>query len=443
MKAYRTSVKIKLGLIVAAVVIAVASLGYTNRLANRLMQQERDSIQLYARAIEYQALAGPENPVLAELSALDAALARGAIDLPPDSVRALRTALAWAQSMPASEEIDFVFNEIIEPGRFSVPAIITDTTLSFVSAARNVPVDSARTIEERDADFIARARAMDGVHEPIRVDYGGDLVQLVHYGESETVEQLRWFPLVQLLFVAAFVGVGYLGFSYVRRSEQANLWVGMAKEAAHQLGTPLSSMIGWIELLRLEGEDDPDGMASTVADELERDVGRLRRVADRFSKIGSVPELHVQPLAPVVEGVAEYVGRRVPKEGRQIGLSVDVAPGLDVALNAELFEWVVENLLKNALDAIEGDGSIAVRGRVEKGSAVVEVRDTGKGIDRAAARHIFRPGFSTKRRGWGLGLSLAKRIVEDYHGGTLTLAETRVGHGTTFRIALPLASRAA
>ena len=440
MKAYRTSVKIKLGLIVAAVVIAVASLGYTNRLANRLMQQERDSIQLWARAIEYQALAGPDNPVLAELSALDAALASGALAVPADSARALRSALAWALAMPASGEIDFVFNEIIEPGRFSVPAIITDTLLTDASAGRNVPTDSTWTLDEQTADYLARAREMDEVHEPIRVDYGGGLVQLVHYGESETVGQLRWFPLVQLLFVAAFVGVGYLGFSYVRRSEQANLWVGMAKEAAHQLGTPLSSMIGWIELLRLEGEDEPGGMVTTVADELERDVGRLRRVADRFSKIGSVPELQVQPLAPVVESVAEYVGRRVPKEGRQIGLAVDMAPGLNVALNGELFEWVVENLLKNALDAIEGDGEIAVRGRLEKGNAVIDVRDTGKGIDRAAARHVFRPGFSTKRRGWGLGLSLAKRIVEDYHGGTLTLAETRVGHGTTFRISLPLAS---
>ena len=440
MKAYRTSVKIKLGLIVAAVAIAVASLGYTNRLANRLMQQERDSIQLYARAIEYQALSGPGNPVLAELAALDALLAQGALGLSPDSAHALRQALTWAQAMPASEEIDFVFNEIIEPGRFSVPAIITDTLLATATAARNVATDSTLTLDEEQAFLLERAREMDAVHAPIRVDYGGDLVQLVHYGESATVEQLRWFPLVQLLFVAAFVGVGYLGFSYVRRSEQANLWVGMAKEAAHQLGTPLSSMIGWIELLRLDGEDEPRSMAVTVADELERDVGRLRRVADRFSKIGSVPELRAQPVGPVVESVAEYVGRRVPKEGRQIELAVNVAPTLDVALNAELFEWVIENLLKNALDAIPGDGEIAVRGWAEKGNAVVEVRDTGKGIDRAAARHIFRPGFSTKRRGWGLGLSLAKRIVEDYHGGALTLAETRVGQGTTFRITLPLAS---
>ena len=442
MKAYRTSVKIKLGLIVAAVAIAVASLGYTNRLANRLMQQERDSIQLYARAIEYQAQSGPGNPVLPELAALDRALARGALSISADSARALRSAVAWAEAMPASEEIDFVFNEIIEPGRFSVPAIITDTLVTEVGPARNVPVDSSLTADEQQALYLERAREMDEVHDPIRVDYGDGFVQLVHYGESEIVNQLRWFPLVQLLFVAAFVGVGYLGFSYVRRSEQANLWVGMAKEAAHQLGTPLSSMIGWIELLRLEGEDEPDGMASTVADELERDVGRLRRVADRFSKIGSVPELQPQPLAPVVRGVAEYVGRRVPKEGRQIGLSVDLPDGLEVALNAELFEWVVENLLKNALDAIEGDGSISVRGRREKANAVIDVRDTGKGIDRAAARHVFRPGFSTKRRGWGLGLSLAKRIVEDYHGGTLALAESRVGQGTTFRITLPLAEPA-
>jgi len=273
---------------------------------------------------------------------------------------------------------------------------------------------------------------MDEVHEPILIEGFG---QLVHYGESPLAVLIRRFPVVQLAVVALFVLVGYLGFSYVRRSEQSSLWVGMAKEAAHQLGTPLSSMIGWIELLRLGDAADPQ----TVADELEQDVERLRRVADRFEKIGSRPILEVTPIRPVLEAVADYMRRRVPQRGPGVEITVEAPQELAAPLNVELFEWVVENLLKNALDAMEGvPGShrIALTARSQGTTVVVDVRDTGKGMDRATARHVFRPGFSTKRRGWGLGLSLARRIVEDYHGGSLSVAESRPGAGTTFRIVL-------
>ena len=208
----------------------------------------------------------------------------------------------------------------------------------------------------------------------------------------------------------------------------------MAKEAAHQLGTPLSSMIGWVELLRLGDAADPE----TIADELERDVDRLRRVADRFEKIGSRPALTPTPVRPVLDAVADYIRRRVPTSA-PAEITVDAPADLEAALNVELFEWVVENLLKNALDAMEGvpgPHRIEMVGRRVGGQVVLTVRDTGKGMDRATARHVFRPGFSTKRRGWGLGLSLAKRIVETYHGGELSVAETKPGEGTTFRIAL-------
>ncbi|MEM1041465.1 MAG: HAMP domain-containing sensor histidine kinase [Bacteroidota bacterium] len=449
MKAYRTSVKIKLGLIVAAVLIAVASLWYTNDLANRLMRQEQEAIQLWARAIEYQTQVDSENPYQDAFAQLEGLLRGPAAEpLPRRSLDSLRAALQWARSMPASDEINFVFNEIVQPERFYVPAIITDTTLSLVVTSRNVDVDSSRTQEQIDADLLREAAAFDAIHPPIRLDLGDGLdVQLIHYGESDTVRTLRWFPFVQFLFVGLFILVGYLGFSYVRRSEQSSLWVGMAKEAAHQLGTPISSIMGWTELLRA-GNGVPNAQ---VADELDKDVGRLHRVADRFQKIGSVPALEAQPLAPVTESIADYVRRRLPSAGRRVELEVDVPPGLWVSANRELFEWVVENLLKNALDALEGEaGTITVRGYRTPGRAgtvTLDVRDTGKGIERSAARHVFRPGFSTKQRGWGLGLSLAKRIVEDYHGGTLTLAETRPGQGTTFRIVLaeaePVADAAA
>jgi signal transduction histidine kinase len=430
-KAYRTSAKLKLGLIVAAVAIAVSSLAWTNRLADRLMEQDAEAVRLWARAIEYQAGARAFNPYLEQLQTLDSLVAAGR--LAPDT-SGLRAALAWARSMPPSEELDFVFNEVIAPRRFSVPAIITDSQMTAVITHQNVRVDSTAGEPAVSAELLERAREMDLESPPIRFEYLAGEVQLVHYGESSLARMIRLFPFVQLLFVALFVLVGYMGFSYVRRSEQSLLWVGMAKEAAHQLGTPLSSMIGWIELLRLrhEGEAAIEG----VADELERDVSRLRRVADRFEKIGTAPVLAPAPVGPALEHVADYMRRRVPQQGRRVELTVASEPDLHAWINGELFEWVIENLLKNALDAIEGDGEIAVRAARDDDEVIVEVADTGKGIDRSVQRMIFRPGFSTKRRGWGLGLSLARRIVEEYHGGRLDLLDSRPGVGTTFGITL-------
>ena len=428
MTPYRTSTRIKLGLIVAAVAIAVASLAFTQRLADRLEAQDAQAVEVWARAIEFQfrasdAAQGTDPAVWDELSSVIAG---------PDVSESRRAELAAAldslRDGPSVDGLDFVFSEIIEPGRFSVPAVVTDTAMTAATAARNV---------DDGVDLLALARQMDRVHRPIAVGGG----QLVHYGESPLARLIRLFPVVQLGVVALFVLVGYLGFSYVRRSEQSSLWVGMAREAAHQLGTPLSSMMGWVELLRLGDAADPE----TVADELEHDVERLRRVADRFEKIGSRPELEPTPVRPVLDRVADYIRRRVPTSA-PVAITVDAPDALAARLNGELFEWVVENLLKNALDAMEGAAApgggphrIAVAARAEGDRVVVEVADTGRGMDRATARHVFRPGFSTKRRGWGLGLSLARRIVEAYHGGELSVAETAPGAGTTFRIVLDAA----
>ena len=406
MTAYRTSTKIKLGLIVAAVVIAVASLVFTQRLADRLEAQDAEAVELWARAIEFQSRA------------------------------ALRD---QGGDSDGADGLDFVFTQIVEPARFSVPAILTDSAVTVASAWRHVRgVEAGAQGPEVQQRLLALARAMDTDNPPIPLNVAPGLVQLVHYGESPLARMIRLFPFVQLGVVSLFVLVGYLGFSYVRRSEQAGLWVGMAREAAHQLGTPLTSLIGWTELLRMGDAVAP----AQVADELERDIERLQRVAHRFEKIGSTPDLTPQPVAPVLERVADYVRRRLPQSA-PVTLTVDAPAGLEASLNAELFEWVVENLLKNAMDAMEGVPAppgghrIAVAAGERGGSVVVDVRDSGKGMDRATARHVFRPGFSTKRRGWGLGLSLARRIVEDYHGGTLSVAGSRPGVGTTFRVEVP------
>ena len=426
MTAYRVSTRIKLGLILAAIAIALASLAFTQHLADRLEAQDAQAVELWARAIEFQyrvsGAAYAVDPAVWD----DLAAGLDGLDLPPERRAALAAALDSLRDGPPSDGLDFVFTEIVEPGRFSVPAILTDTGMTAAAGARNVA---------EGADLLALAREMDEVHAPIRIeDYG----QIVHYGESPLARLIRLFPVVQLGVVALFVLVGYLGFSYVRRSEQSSLWVGMAREAAHQLGTPLSSMIGWIELLRLGDAAAPE----TVADELEQDVDRLRRVADRFEKIGSQPALTPTPVRPVLESVADYIRRRVPTSGAAVAITVDAPDALAAQLNAELFEWVVENLLKNALDAMDGKSGphrIVLSARPQDVRVVIEVADTGRGMDRATARHVFRPGFSTKRRGWGLGLSLARRIVEVYHGGELSVAETQPGVGTTFRIVLDAA----
>lgn len=436
MKAYQTGTRLKLGLIAAAVAIAAASLLFTWRLADRLQSQDEAAVELWARAIEFQGrISSQGNPYAPELAALDSAIEAGTLTIQDVDPERVRDALTWAENQPSGEGLDFVFGEIIQPRRFSVPAIITDSARTYVATSRNVRVDSSRGMEAVQEDLLRLAEAMDADNEPIRFEFSPGNVQFVHYGESELARLIRAFPLVQLVVVGLFILVGYLGFSYLRRSEQSLLWVGMAKEAAHQLGTPLSSMIGWIELLRL-GDAAP---AEQVADELEADVDRLRRVADRFEKIGSRPTMEPVRLGPVLDDVAAYMRRRIPRSGPAVTLTVESSPELAADLNPELFEWVVENLLKNALDAMERGGTIAIRARREGDQVLVDVQDTGKGMDRATARLVFKPGFSTKRRGWGLGLSLARRIVEEYHGGRLEVAASRPGVGTTFRITLAAA----
>lgn len=437
MTTYSSTVKIKLGLIVAAVVIAIASLWYTNRMANSVQLRELDYTRLWTRALQYQyeSQVGAINPHQGTFIFLEQMIRDGSLASYDATQAELLAAVRWARRMPPPGETIFVSNEIVIPNRFEVPTIVTDTTGFEIVSYRNVGADSLVTAADS-----ARVRALvdelDNQYDPLRIDLdigGYHLAQVVHYGESSLVKQLRLFPFVQLFFVAMFIFVGYMGFSHVRRNEQSNLWVGMAKEAAHQLGTPLSSMLGWIEVLRSGGLETPE----RVALELENDVLRLQKVASRFSKIGSRPDLILTPLGPVVDSVYQYMVRRIPDDGA-VQLSIDVAEDLAAPLNAELFEWVIENLLKNGLDAIEMAGSVRIITYQEGRHAIVDVIDTGKGIEFVNLKNVFRPGFSTKKRGWGLGLSLSKRIVEDYHGGSLTVAASKPGEGSTFRIMLPL-----
>ena len=461
MKAYRWSVRLKLGLIVLAGIIAVASLLYTQRLVDRLREREQALIELWAdaQAELVEAQRQSVNPHLETLRALDAHLRwleRGGDGPPPsaEEIAQFRQAVTWAQTMPPSQELSFILNEIIEPNRFSIPAIITDSTGRRPRFWRNVGVpdtiaaplaDSTAALETLRARRRDMAATFDPI--PIRVDLSPpeqqvsaapsrELTQYLYYDESWLIQELRIFPWVQFLFVGLFVMVGYFGFSYIRQSEQSSLWMGMAREAAHQLGTPLSSLMGWVQRLRTS-DLDPEQRAETL-DEIENDVERLQRIADRFSDIGSQPKLARQNVVPVVEQTASYIRRRLPHRAQEVALTVDLPATLEAQINEELFAWVLENLLKNALDAIEGDeGRIAVTGGRTQEQVYLEVEDTGAGIPRSDWGNLFRPGYSTKQRGWGLGLSLARRVVETYHGGSLELKASTVGKGSTFRIELP------
>lgn len=466
MKAYRVSVNLKLGLISFAVLIAVASLWYSTELVDRLKERETKVIQLWAAALEQITKlpqSGASMPFRSDLREVESVLSGvsklpgGMTTLSSSDFDRYKAALQWAQALPPSQDLTFIQDAILIPDLAGgIPAILTDSLgqpLSWWntgSSATGFAELAEKESAEQMAHLLDQVGEMKLIHDPIPIvvtfpGSGGNpsirFVQYLYYGESELVKGLRQFPYFQLLFVALFVFVGYFGFSYVRRSEQSSLWVGMAKEAAHQLGTPISSLMGWLEYLRMMDKKKEESTHEETYLEIEKDIERLTRVAGRFSDIGSLPKLENQLLAPVIEGTTDYMRRRLPQGGTFIRLNVVVEPELQAPLNAELFEWVIENLLKNALDAMDSErGRIDVMATKAEGKIRIDIRDTGKGIDRRNWRNIFRPGFSTKKRGWGLGLSLAKRIVEDYHGGSLTLEQSKVGQGSTFRIVLPAAA---
>ncbi|MCB0298973.1 MAG: hypothetical protein KDE52_02895 [Calditrichaeota bacterium] len=264
--------------------------------------------------------------------------------------------------------------------------------------------------------------------------FGDNVLGYYHYGESPTIRNLRWLPFIEIGIVALFILIGYAGFSSIKRGEERLIWVGMAKETAHQLGTPLSSQMGWFEYLKSSPEQIPK-----VIPELEKDLKRLQTITNRFSQIGSLPDLKSENLNDALMDTIEYFRKRIPQRSGKVQIVTDLAPEMPpVRLNTDLFSWVLENLIKNGLDAMENKGgSISITAaKMNESQIFIDVQDTGKGIPKAARKTIFNPGFSTKKRGWGLGLSLAKRIVEEYHGGKLLLKDSQIGDGSTFRIVL-------
>ncbi|MBP6826900.1 MAG: HAMP domain-containing histidine kinase [Saprospiraceae bacterium] len=329
---------------------------------------------------------------------------------------------------------DLTFPLKIVQDNTTVPIILVDDSGKIVDW-RNIGEENNWKIDSILAyRRLAEMRASNA--DSIRVFFPPDINQYIFYTQSTLLDLLLWYPYLQLLLIAAFILFGYLGFSSARRAEQNQVWLGMAKETAHQLGTPITAILGWIETLRAVNDDD--ATTQEMLDELGNDVSRLELVADRFSKIGSQPELTPTNFYDQLEKNREYMQRRAPRRVVFEFPNPAAQPPLMVGINAPLFDWVIENLLRNAIDAMEhGEGKIMAIVYEEGRYVCLDVADTGKGIPSGKFKTIFKPGYSTKTRGWGLGLSLSKRIIEQYHSGKIFVKTSEVGFGTTFTVKMP------
>lgn len=332
------------------------------------------------------------------------------------------------------QEISFIFNEIVTVIDF--PVMLTDAQMN-PSTIRNIKVDSSKGEAFVKAFLEKKRLELDAQYDPVAVKLDTMVLQYVHYGDSDLVVMLRLAPILTSVAAGVFILIAYFSFSVIRRNEQSSLWVALSKETAHQLGTPISSLMGWIELLKT-ASDNPEKQAQIIF-EMQTDLKRLNRVATRFSKIGSKVSLKEENISEVIAMMLNYYRSRIPQMGKNIELIFNDAPDILAPINRELFEWVIENITKNGIDAIQGKvGTISATVFKEERFVIIDISDTGKGIESKYKNEIFKAGFTTKSRGWGLGLSLAKRIIEDYHKGKLILKHSEVGKGTTFRIKLPL-----
>ena len=339
---------------------------------------------------------------------------------------------AWVADAESAEDVSFIFDHIIR--RTNFPLINTDPERVPIWW-KGISVDSYDRSEEAIQKVQRMVFRLDKQIDPVPVRYGDTVLGYLYYGDSKLVQQLQWLPYLEVGIVGFFILVGFIGYANIKRSEQRHIWVGMAKETAHQLGTPLSSMMGWLEVMRSKKRLD----VRQITDEIERDLERLQKVTRRFSQIGSKPDLKQMDIRNVLREVVEYVRRRAPQLGRRVEIVESFSDVPKIALNPDLFQWAVENVMRNSLDAMDKDeGAIQVTLGFDpsKKRVFVDIRDNGKGMDSAQAKHIFRPGYSTKQRGWGLGLTLAQRIIREYHRGNLFVKETKPGEGTTIRIAL-------
>lgn len=499
MNIYQRKQQWKIVLFATAVVIVIASLWYTNRLVKKIADEEREKVKLWAKSVQKKAklvrftndlftkmkteerkkaeLYATATQRLASADMNDLTFILNVIQsnttVPVilvnndgkvtgkrnlDSIKETDTSYVRQQLLEMKEknppieieyykgkknylyyndskvfsDIKLVFDSLIKSfiaevavNTASVPVIYTDSTRRNVLAVGNV--DSS--IITNPVKLQERIQLMAEQNTPIEIDLGEGGMNYIYYEQSTLLTQLKYYPYVQFGVIGLFLLISYSLFSTARKSEQNQVWVGMSKETAHQLGTPLSSLMAWVELLKAQGVDE------AIINELNRDVDRLNTITERFSKIGSVPNMQSENIYEVLEHAVDYIKLRT---SRNVSFAVRCEEKRPVSakISIPLFEWVIENLCKNAVDAMDGKGSITVDITDATQFVYIDVTDTGKGIPKSKMKTVFEPGFTTKQRGWGLGLSLCKRIIENYHNGKIFVKRSEPGVGTTFRIVL-------
>ena len=333
----------------------------------------------------------------------------------------------WASAQVYLDQVDTdtgldLYLEIINSNS-SIPTILVDDNGKIVDAM-NIPAEIMASEEELQQYLLS----LKSTNEPIEMDLGEGRVNRVYYGNSPMLNKLKYYPLALIVIIILFIAVIYFFYRTTKSSEQNKLWAGMAKETAHQIGTPLSSLIGWTEILKEENVN------RSYITEIEKDVDRLKTITERFSKIGSAPTLEPEDIVEKTRDSFEYLKARSSK---LIKFKLDLpAEKIPVNLNAQLYSWTIENLVRNAIDAMKGKGELEIKLKQDSKKVQVRVSDTGKGIPKSKFKRIFEPGFTTKKRGWGLGLSLSKRIIEKYHGGRIKVLRSEINKGTTIEIQL-------
>jgi signal transduction histidine kinase len=388
---YEDSGRTKWFILTLAILISIASIYYTNAIVLKLRERERHFIELTARSIEYAA-------------------------------------------SEDSQDLLFILQEFMIPNT-SIPFILTDGASRPIDF-RNIYVDQSLSHRQQMEVLQKEVEKMRKEHGAIQIVFRnpvGEITdyQYIYYKNSKLLTHLRYYPYVQLLIISIFGLLAYMAFSYSRTAEQNRVWVGLAKETAHQLGTPLSSLMAWLEYLKT----NPELKDHEIVTELEKDIQRLEMITARFSSIGSVPILNQEIVYDTVKSTVVYLQRRISSK---VHIHIDAKPrDIKAKINRPLFEWVIENMVKNSVDAMGGAGNIEIR--IRRGlhkEVVLDIADNGKGIPKSNVGDIFKPGFTTKSRGWGLGLALVKRIIENYHEGKIYVRSTELNKGTTIRVLL-------
>ncbi len=380
MNIYNQKRRWKLLLFFVAILIGAGSLFYTNYLMKKLSDEERKRVELWAIANEEIQKSNPD------------------------------------------QDVSFVFHVLLSNN--TIPVILANPKDSIISY-RNLD-----SLKMQNPQF--RHKTLEDMkrnHTPIEIELLNGKRNFIYFNDSTLITQLYYYPFIQLAIISLFILVSYLAFSTSRKSEQNHVWLGMSKETAHQLGTPISSLMGWVEVLKLENPENPN-----IA-EIEKDVKRLERVAERFSKIGSTPALKKEPIQKALKSAIKYIKNRSSQK-IQFDINIQDKNTIQIPLSLNLFEWVIENICRNAIDAMNGEGKITINLSELENQVYIDISDTGKGISKSKQKTVFQPGYTTKQRGWGLGLSLSKRIIEEYHNGRISIKQSDPKTGTTFRIIL-------